>query len=261
MKVSVITVCFNAASTICDTIESVLSQNYPEIEYIVVDGASTDGTVDIVRSYGKRITKFISEPDDGIYDAMNKGIKLAEGDIVAILNADDFYVDSSVISKIVKTFQKSGADIVYGDIVIVDPNNTARVVRYWKAGEYRPGSFKWGWHPPHPAFFVKRDIYKRYGVFDLEFKRVAADYEIMVRFMERYGVKSTYLPEVLVKMRAGGKSTKNFWNILIGNWESYRALKKNNIKINPLFLFLKPMRKLLQIKSLSIINGIIKDRK
>ena len=189
MKISIITVCFNAVSTIKDTIDSVLNQNYPEIEYIIVDGASTDGTVEIIRSYGNRIAKFISEPDEGIYDAMNKGISLASGNIVAILNADDFYINSQVISKVVKAFRESGADIVYGDIVIVHPENTEKVVRYWKAGKYRPGSFKWGWHPPHPAFFVKRKIYEKYGVFDLEFKRVAADFEIMARFMERYRVK------------------------------------------------------------------------
>jgi len=225
MKVSVITVCFNAASTIRDTIESVLSQDYPHIEYIIIDGASTDDTVEIVSSYRERISRFISEPDKGIYDAMNKGIKLAEGDIVAILNADDFYVNSKVISKVVEAFKNSKADIVYGDIVIVDPKDTNKVIRYWKAGKYRPGSFKWGWHPPHPAFFVRREVYEEYGAFDLEFK-VAADFELMARFMERYRLKSFYLPEVLVKMRSGGNSTRNIWNILVANWECYNALKR-----------------------------------
>ena len=249
MTVSVITVCFNAALTIRDTIESVLSQNYPYIEYIVVDGKSTDGTVDIIKSYGERISKFISEPDRGIYDAMNKGINLAEGDIVAILNADDFYVSSDVISKVVEEFKRNQADVVYGDIVIVDSEDTDKIVRYWKSGKYRPGAFKWGWHPPHPAFFVRTEIYKKYGVFDLEFQ-VAADFEIMARFMERYKVRWSYIPEVLVKMRAGGKSTKSLRNIAIANWECYKALKKNGIDVSPIFMVLKPLRKILQIRGI-----------
>jgi glycosyltransferase involved in cell wall biosynthesis len=249
MKVSIITVCYNAVSTLQDTINSVLSQDYQNIEYIIVDGGSTDGTVELIRTFKEKIAKFISEPDKGIYDAMNKGINLASGDIVAILNADDFYVNSQVISKVVRAFYESGADIVYGDIIIVHPKDTEKVIRYWKTGEYRPGSFKWGWHPPHPAFFVKRKIYEKYGVFDLDFKRIAADFEIMARFMERYKVKWAYIPEVLVKMRAGGKSAKNIWNIAVANWECYKALKKNGIRVTPLFMILKPMRKLLQTKA------------
>lgn len=245
MKVSIITVVYNNKDTIKDAIESVLNQTYKNIEYIIVDGASTDGTAEIIKSYGNKIDKFISEPDNGIYDAMNKGIALATGDVVGMLNSDDFYVDEFVIEKVVKVFEEKKVDSVYGDLVYVDSNDMNKVIRFWKSRAYRKGLFNQGWHPAHPTFFVKKEIYDKYGTFDLDFK-IAADYELMLRFLERYKISCSYISEVLVKMRVGGKSNQSIKNILKANLECYRAWKVNGLKINPVKLLLKPLSKILQ---------------
>ena len=245
MKVSIITVVYNNEQTIKDAIESVLSQTYKNIEYIIIDGASTDGTVDIIKNYDDKITKFISEKDNGLYDAMNKGIRLATGDIVGILNSDDFYASSNIIEKVTNELIKNSVDSVYGDLVYVDAKDTDKIVRYWSSKEYKDGLFKTGWHPAHPTFFVKREVYEKYGVFNLNFK-IAADYEIMLRFLEKYKIKSCYIPEVLVKMRVGGESNQSIKNIIKANIESYKAWKVNGLK-PPLFLpFIKPFKKLKQ---------------
>jgi glycosyltransferase involved in cell wall biosynthesis len=200
MKVSIITVSYNSQDTIEDTINSVLAQSYKDIEYIIVNGKSTDNTLDIVNKYRDKISNIISEPDKGIYDAMNKGIRLATGDIVGILNSDDLYVDSKVISKIVKNIEKNKADCCWGNLVYVDKSDTNKIIRNWKSCEYKESLFKVGWAPPHPTFFVKKWIYEKYGLFDLNFP-ISADYEIMLRFLEKYKIKSCYIPEILVKMR------------------------------------------------------------
>ncbi|WP_198018167.1 glycosyltransferase family 2 protein [Hippea jasoniae] len=245
MLVSIITVVYNNKDTIKDAIESVLNQTYENIEYIVIDGASTDGTVDIVKSYGNRIDKFISKKDNGIYDAMNKGINLASGDIIGILNSDDFYVDSKVIEKVVEVFKDKNVDSVYGDLVYVDKDDTDKIIRYWKSKEYKEGLFKKGWHPAHPTFFVKKEIYNKYGVFNLDFK-IAADYELMLRFLEKYKITTSYLPEVLVKMRIGGKSNISIKNIIKANIECYKAWCINGLS-PPFFLpVFKITRKLSQ---------------
>lgn len=168
MKVSVITVTYNNKETIKDSLESVLSQAYGNIEYIVVDGASTDGAVDIIRAYGNRINKFISEPDNGIYDGLNKGILLATGDIVGFLHCDDIYANNEVIKKIVKVFKKYDCDGVYGDLVYLSKNSN-KVIRYWKSGEFSIDNLRKGWMPPHPALFLKKKFYEKYGIFDLNF--------------------------------------------------------------------------------------------
>jgi len=246
-RISIITVVKNNAQTIKDAIDSVLSQTYQNIEYIVVDGASTDGTVDIVQSYGDKIDKFISEPDNGLYDAMNKGIKLATGDIVGILNSDDFYIAEHVIEKVVKEFQEKGVDSVYGDLVYVDASDTDKIVRYWESKPYKKGLFYKGWHPPHPTFFVRNEIYKKYGLFNLDFK-IAADYEIMLRYLVKYEISCSYIPEVIVSMRTGGTSNKNLTNIIKANIECYKAWRKNKLKINPKTFLLKPLSKIFQYK-------------
>lgn len=245
MKVSIITVVYKNKDTIKDAIESVLNQTYKNIEYIIVDGASTDGTVEIIKSYGNKIDKFISEPDNGIYDAMNKGIKLATGDIIGFLNSDDFYASNNVLEKVTNEFIDKKVDSVYGDLVYVDNKDVTKVVRYWKSKPYKEGLFKKGWHPPHPTFFVKREIYEKYGKFRLEFK-IAADYELMLRFLEKHKISTAYIPKVLVKMRVGGKSNQSIKNILKANLECYRAWKVNGLKINPVKLLLKPLSKILQ---------------
>ena len=168
MKVSIITITYNSAATVEDTIRSVLSQDYPFVEYIIVDGASRDATLDIVHRYSDKIARIISEPDKGIYDAMNKGVLAATGDVVGILNSDDFYADSSVISDIVKTMNQEHSDACYADLVYVDKDDTNRVVRTWKSGSYTPGFFLRGWMPPHPTFFVKRSKYEQFGLYSLE---------------------------------------------------------------------------------------------
>ena len=233
MKISVITVSYNNASTIQDTITSIASQDYSNVEHIVIDGASTDGTVDIVNS-AQSVKKFISEPDHGIYDAMNKGIAIATGDIVGTLNADDFYIDHSVLNEVAKVFSDPSVDACYADLVYVDAKDTNKIVRYWQSQTYRPGLFKHGWMPAHPTFFVRRHLYDELGNFDLEFK-IQSDFELTMRFLEIYRIKTVYLPKILVKMRIGGVSNNSVKTIIRGNIEAYRACKKNHLAITPLF--------------------------
>ena len=244
MKISIITVVWNNAKTIKDAINSVLNQSYKDVEYIVIDGASTDGTIEILQSYGDKI-KFISEKDSGLYDAMNKGICLATGDVVGILNSDDFYASDKILQIVASEFLKTGADSVYANLEYVDANDPKRVIRYWKSKKYQNGLFRSGWHPAHPTFFVKKEIYKKHGVFDLSFK-IAADYEIMLRFFEKYNITSSYVDEVFVKMRMGGESNRSIKNIIKANMESYRAWKANGLYINPLRFLLKPFSKVVQ---------------
>ncbi|WXT99916.1 MAG: hypothetical protein Ctma_0622 [Catillopecten margaritatus gill symbiont] len=244
--VSIITVVRNGRETIKDTIDSVLSQTYSNIEYVIIDGVSTDGTIELIKEYQGKITQFVSEPDTGIYDAMNKGIALATGNIVGILNSDDFYASDHIVENIVNEFLVKNVDSVYGDLVYVSQDNTNKVVRYWKSQPYQVGLFQQGWHPAHPAFFVKREVYKKYGVFNLDFK-IAADYEIMLRFLEKHRISVSYLPEIFVKMRIGGESNKSIKNIVKANIESYQSWGGNGLHINPLKILLKPLSKLFQL--------------
>ena len=244
MKISIITVVWNNAKTIRDAINSVLNQSYKDVEYIVVDGASTDGTIKIVQSYGDKI-KFISEKDNGLYDAMNKGIRMATGDVVGILNSDDFYASDKILQIVADEFLNSNTDSVYANLEYVDANNPKKVVGYWKSKKYQDGLFRSGWHPAHPTFFVKSEIYKKYGMFDLGF-RIAADYELMLRFFEKCKITSSYVDEVFVKMRMGGESNKSIKNIIKANIESYRAWQANGLYINPLMFLLKPFSKIVQ---------------
>jgi glycosyltransferase involved in cell wall biosynthesis len=245
MKISIITVCFNSEKYIRTAIESVLGQDYPNIEYIIIDGKSTDKTLEIINEYRDKIQCIISEPDKGIYDAMNKGLKLATGDVLATLNSDDIYTSSNVISLIVDTFKKNECDIVFGDLYYVKPENTDIIVRKWVAKPYFPDSFKKGWHPPHPTFFVKNEIFLKYGYFDLSLK-LAADFELMLRFLEKYRIMSIYICKTLVKMRLGGASNKSIRNIIKQNMECYKAFKYNNIKMSPLYSFYRLFPKILQ---------------
>ena len=245
MKVSIITTVFNNKDTIEDAIQSVLSQSYPNIEYIIVDGGSTDGTIEIINKYKNKINKFVSEKDKGVYDGMNRGIKRATGDIIGILNSDDIYASNDVIERVVNEMAENNADCCWGDLVYVDAKNTDKVIRYWKSSEYKRGKFKTGWHPPHPCFFVKKWVYDKYGLFNLDFP-ISADYELMLRFLEKYKIRSCYIPQILVKMRIGGQSNKSIKNIIKGNIECYRAWKINGLKANPLIFFFKPLSKVTQ---------------
>ena len=244
MKVSIITAVFNSRQFIEPALKSVLNQTYKNIEYIVIDGGSTDGTTEIINKYRDKIVKFVSEPDKGIYDGMNKGIKLADGEIIGFLNSDDFYDDNNVIETVVKEMENKKIDVCWGDLVYIDKKDNSRIVRFWKSSEYQEGKFKRGWMPPHPTFFVRRRIYEKYGPFNLDFK-IAADYELMLRFLEKYKVSSCYIPKVLVKMRIGGKSNR-FINVIKANFEAYRSWKINSLKINPFRILLKPLSKISQ---------------
>lgn len=245
MKVSIITVVFNGASTLKSCIDSVLSQDYKDIEYIIVDGKSTDGTVELIQSYGSKIARLLSEPDKGIYDAMNKGIALATGDIVGILNADDFYASNSAVSKIVQAMNTSNFDGAYGDLFYVDAVHIEKVTRKWIAGSYKKGSFLFGWMPPHPTFFIRRKLYEKYGVFRLDLGS-AADYELMLRMIHKFGINLAYVPEVLIKMRAGGVSNSSVENRLAANRNDRKAWELNHIKPYFFTLWLKPLRKITQ---------------
>lgn len=245
MKVSIITITYNSVETIEDTIQSVLSQDYPNIEYIIVDGASKDRTLEIVEQYKNSISKVVSERDKGIYDAMNKGVALASGDVIGILNSDDFYADNRVVSDIVRTIQSSNSDACYADLVYVDRSDTSKVIRSWKSGEYRHGDFLRGWMPPHPTFFVKRSWYESYGLYSLQLKS-AADYELMLRFIHKHRVSMAYLPRVITKMRAGGQSNVSLKNRWRANQEDRLAWKMNGLQPGFLTLVRKPLSKLLQ---------------
>ena len=216
MKISIITVVRNNASTIKDTIDSVLKQTYSNVEYIVIDGSSTDGTIEIIQGYKKYIKKFISEKDKGVYDAMNKGINLATGDVIGLLNGDDVYFDETVLQNVANAFKKNESDCVYGDLYYVERNNLDEIVRYWKSSKFKKGSFARGWHPPHPTFFLKKEVYSKYGLYDIEMK-VSADFDLMLRLLEKYNITSHYLPTILVRMRTGGMSNKTIKNIIISN--------------------------------------------
>ena len=248
MKISIVTPAFNSAKTIRHTIESVARQTYLNVEYIIVDGGSQDATAKIVAQYPDVVDLFISEPDHGVYDAMNKGIRAASGDIIAILNSDDFYIHSHVLEQIAIAFQQSGADSVYGDLQYVDQQNPQKVIRHWESGAFRRRSFLAGWMPPHPTFFVKRVIYQRYGLFNLSLKS-SADYELMLRFLYKHQVSAAYVSDVLVRMRVGGLSNATWRSRLRANQEDRLAWKINGISPRFYTTILKPLRKLRQFYS------------
>ena len=237
MKISIITVVWNNKNSIKNAIDSVLNQTYKNIEYIIIDGVSTDGTIEIVRSYGDKVSKFLSEPDSGLYDAMNKGIFLATGDVVGILNSDDFYIDDQVIQRVVKEFEVKDVDSVYADLEFVKPVNLDKTVRYYDSSKFNPSKFAYGWMPAHPTFFVKKDIYKKYGVFRADLK-IAADFDILARFLFTHKISYSYMQEVLVKMRLGGVST-SFNNIWIINIEQLQVCRDNHINTNIFKILLK----------------------
>ena len=245
MKVSIITVVYNGAEHIRDCIDSVLSQTHPDIEYIIVDGKSTDGTVEIVRSYGTKVARFISEPDKGLYHAMNKGIGLATGDVIGLLNADDFYRHNGVIANMVALFGRTKSDAVYGDMLYVDRTNVQKLKRYWRSGWYENNAFLWGWMPGHLSFFAKRNLYMQYGLFRLDMKS-AADYELLLRFIHKNKAKLSYMNEVTIVMRGGGVSNSSLKNRLRANRDDRLAWELNGMKPYFFTLWLKPLRKLRQ---------------
>lgn len=237
MKISIITAVKNAETTILNCLRSVTSQKNVNFEHIVVDGMSTDGTKKILSEFQDSKISVVSEPDFGIYDAMNKGIANSKGDIIGFLNADDFYANNNVLSLVKKIFQDDLLlEACYADIVYVDKLETLKIKRYWKSKDFNYGFFSKGWCPPHPTFFARRSLYESYANFNLNYK-IAADVELMMRFLEVYKIKVKYVPEVWVKMRLGGISNKNLKNIWIQNKEILQALKNNGIAANPIIFF------------------------
>jgi glycosyltransferase involved in cell wall biosynthesis len=227
-SVSIITVCYNSVATIRDTIESVLSQDHARIEYIIIDGGSTDGTCEVVRSYGSRIDFFESKRDRGIYDAMNKGLAWAHGDVIGMLNSDDVYSDSHAVTALMEALVEARADAVFADVVYVHHSNLSRVVRYYNSGYWRPARFRFGLMPAHPTFFVKRDVYARVGEFSPDF-RIAADFEMLVRILYRVRASYVHVPRPVVKMRLGGVSTRSLRQSWLINREIVRACCVNGL--------------------------------
>lgn len=225
MKISVITVSFNSAQTILDTLRSVSSQTYKDIEHIVIDGSSTDQTIDIVKREGGKLAHIVSEPDQGIYDAMNKGLSLATGEVVGFLNSDDMFASSGSVALIAEAFLDHTIEGVYGDLVFVDPRDVERITRYWQPGVHVAGACAKGWMAPHPTFYVRRDTLHRVDGFDLTYK-LQADFDLMLRLFEKEHIKTKYLPKTLVRMRVGGATTGNIFNIIKGNIEAERACKR-----------------------------------
>lgn len=231
MKISIITVSYNSADTIEETIQSVLSQKGIDLEYVIVDGGSSDCTLDIVEKYKNKISKVISEPDEGVYYAMNKGIGMVSGDVVGILNSDDTYTDDRTLSKVMDRFENSNIDSCYGDLSYVDRDNSKQITRYWKSEKFSDDLLSKGWYPAHPTFFVKRSVYEQVGVFDTQFS-IAADADLMLRVFFKHKLKSDYIPEVLVLMKTGGTSSKNTSVIIKQNMEIIRSIKKLGLNVS-----------------------------
>lgn len=245
MKVSVITVAFNAEATIADTLASVAAQTHPDIEHIVIDGASKDATLEIVQKHGAHVTRVLSEPDQGIYDAMNKGIRLATGDIVGVLNADDIYANNTIVARIHDLMAARALDALYGDIAFVDAADPLRINRIYSSARFRPDRIGWGWMPAHPSLFLRRAVYDRFGLFRTDY-RIAGDFEYIARIFATGSLNYDYLPEVTVRMRTGGVSTGGWRNTLLLNREVLRACRDNQIPTNSLKLMTKYPLKIME---------------
>lgn len=228
MKVSIITAVFNRAETVGQALASVAAQGYPDVEHIVIDGASTDSTLSEVRKWTRPGMRIISEPDEGIYDALNKGIVAATGDVVGLMHSDDFFASPTVLESVMQKFSDTGAAAVYGDLDYVSASDTDRIVRHWKAGSYSRRKLARGWMPPHPTLFVRQEVFDRFGGYDTSY-RIAADYEAILRWFGIGGMTPAYIPEVLVKMRVGGESNRSIERILRKSREDYRALRSSGI--------------------------------
>lgn len=228
MKISVITATYNSSATVAECLDSIADQDWPEVEHIVIDGGSSDGTLEVVRQKGDRISQLVSEPDEGIYDALNKGIRLATGDVVGFLHADDVLADSGVLSRIAGGFRNDDIGGVYGDLQYVRNDDSGAVLRHWQAGNYSPARLRWGWMPPHPALYVRREWYERLGAFDTGY-RIAADYLCMLKFFSDQEFQAAYIPDVFVRMRVGGASNRSLKNIIRKSTEDLRALRETGV--------------------------------
>lgn len=228
MKITIITAVYNRQNTIGQALVSVASQSYKNVEHIVVDGASTDGTLSEIKAHMRRSVRLISEPDDGIYDALNKGIQAASGDVIGLMHSDDFFAHDEVLEYVARHLDQCGSDAVYGDLDYVSATDPNKVVRHWVSGAYSRRKLAWGWMPPHPTLFLRRHVIDRFGAYDTSYQ-IAADYEAILRWFGRGSVMPAYIPEVLVKMRVGGESNRSFERILRKSREDLRALRKNRV--------------------------------
>lgn len=244
MKVSIITVTYNSAKTLQRTLDSVQEQTYSNIEHILVDGASTDGTLDIIKANEQHIARYVSEPDEGIYDAINKGIKMATGSIIGILNSDDVLSNEFVIEQIVRNLRRQKADIAYGDLVYVDREDGDRIVRYWRSNKFKRRQLYFGWMPPHPTMYIRRQVYDDCGLYSTAL-RISADYDFMLRVLRHDKYKKVYIPQVLVRMAMGGISNRNIKTIWLKSREDYRVLRFNDVG-GVITLVCKNLRKLVQ---------------
>ena len=255
MKISVITVAYNSSKTIATTLDSVAIQTHYDIEHLVIDGASTDATLALIRNHRNPNIRLVSEPDKGIYDAMNKGLALAMGEIVGFLNSDDFYEDASVLEKVAAAFQDPAVEACYADLVYVTQDNS-RVVRYWKSKPFISGDFAKGWCPAHPTFYVRRSVIARLGLFDQSYK-LAADVEFMMRYLECGRIRTVYIPHVLVRMRLGGITNQSWRNIVQQNQEILSALRKNDVPFSTLlFVVHKLISRLRQF----VVGRMLRDQ-
>jgi len=243
LKISLITVTYNAEKTIGRCIESVIQQNFQNLEFIIIDGGSTDKTTEIINQYAAHISHSVSEPDKGIYDAMNKGIMLASGDIVGMLNADDFFPESGILNAVAAAFIEHDADVVYGDLDYINSNGD--VIRKWRSEDYKKGLFNMGWMPPHPTFYCKRKLFSTFGYYSLDYG-TAADYELMLRFMHLHNISAFYIKKVMIKMNIGGASNKSYGNRVKGLLFDLKAMRNNGIMLPIITLLLKPLRKIVQ---------------
>lgn len=244
MKVSIITVTYNSAKTLQRTLDSVQEQTYGNIEHILVDGDSTDGTLDIIKANEQHIARYVSEPDEGIYDAINKGIKMATGSIIGILNSDDVLSNEFVIEQIVRNLRRQKADIAYGDLVYVDREDGDRIVRYWRSNKFKRRQLYFGWMPPHPTMYVRRQVYEDCGLYSTAL-RISADYDFMLRVLRHDKYKKVYIPQVLVRMAMGGISNRNIRTMWLKSREDYRVLRFNDVG-GLITLVCKNLRKLVQ---------------
>jgi glycosyltransferase involved in cell wall biosynthesis len=246
MKISLITVSYNSGATIKDSIESVLGQDYHNIEYIIVDGKSKDNTVDIIKSFDGKISKWISEPDKGIYDAMNKGLKMATGEVVGMLNSDDFYYNNTILSQVARAFEDESIDAVFGNLIFVDPNDLKKTVRTYSSKDWHPKKFARGFMPAHPTFFVRRKYYEQFGLFKTDYK-IASDYEMLIRLLYVNKLKYKYLPITMVVMRKGGVSSNGIKSNIVLNNEIKRACAENGIRTNLPLIYLKYFTKVFEL--------------
>lgn len=234
---------YNAANTIENCISSVIKQTYPHVEHIIIDGKSTDGTLSVINKYGKNIHKIISEPDKGIYDAMNKGIALATGDVIGMLNADDCFADNTVLSEVANAFLTSGADIIYGDINYI--NIKGNIIRKWRSGKYKHGYFNWGWMPPHPSFYVKKHLLEKFGPYNTQYGS-ATDYELMLRYIHANKSTVYYVNKIMVNMLVGGVSNKSIGNRFKAWRNDIKAMRNNGLLFPFFSIICKPFRKISQ---------------